>query len=40
MDFEMKYGIGFGFEKQKSVHLCLPAVEMSTDQDWIGVGQD
>jgi len=22
MDFEMKYRIGFGFEKPKSVHLC------------------
>jgi len=22
MDFKMKYQIGFGFEKPKSVHLC------------------
>jgi len=22
MDFELKYQIGFGFEKTKSVHLC------------------
>jgi len=26
MDFEMKYQIGFGFGKPKSVHLWLPTI--------------
>jgi len=29
MDFELKYRIGFGFEKTKSVHLCSSRQKMA-----------